>query len=531
MSQVTKTALFAAAAVVSVVLALLPGWLGGNAAVRQAGSFDELGQPFFDIADPLAATRLEIVKFDAQAKTLHTFVVAQVDGRWSIPSHFNYPADANTQLSTAATFLAGLKKLGLRSVQDTASGSLNELHRQYGVIAPEAEKLDITAEGVGTLVRLSDKDGKVLAQLIIGNVYEKEITAADLDTPFPVEPDTELRYVRVPGEDRVFITQLRKSDMRSLSTRFGDWIEKNLLDLNEFDVRRVVWNDYSIKKGDGGLQIEPGTVVEVHYDDSKSFNERWTINEELSPYEELDTTKLNDATRALSDLQIVDVQRKPAGLGRDLRADEGIRLDAQAIFDLGARGFYFTGRELLSDKGEVIVEMKDGVTYVLRFGEIAEGTGGADDEDSSANRYLFVAAHFNPERIPKPNLRPLPEPSAPLEAPQPGAATTGNPQPPADAPKPSPTAPDAEYEAKRKEVEEHNRREQEAYDKKVEEARNRVRRLNDRFADWYYVISDKEYKRIHLTRADIVRTKQVQREPGYTIGDFERIKLEGLRAN
>jgi hypothetical protein len=490
-----------------------------------------LGQPFFEIANPLAATRLEIVKFDAQAKTLHSFVVAQVDGRWSIPSHYNYPADANTQLSTAATFLAGLKKLGLRSVQDAAGGSLSELHRQYGVIEPDPEKLDITAEGVGTLVRLQDKDGKALAELIIGNVYEKEIAETDLDTPLPVEPDTELRYVRVPGEDRVFITQFRKSDLQSLSTRFGDWIEKNLLDLNEFDVRRIVWNDYSIKKSDGGLQVEPGSVVEVNYDDSKSFNERWSINEELSPYEELDTTKLNDATRALSDLQIVDVQRKPAGLGRDLRADEGIRLDAQAIFDLGARGFYFTGRELLSDKGEVIVEMKDGVTYVLRFGEIAEGTGGADDEDSSANRYLFVAAHFNPDRIPKPNLRPLPEPSTPLEAPPPGTAAAGNQGGSGNASQENQPSQDAEYEAKRKEVEEHNRREQEAYDKKVQEARDRVRRLNDRFADWYYVISDKEYKRIHLTRSDIVRTKEVKREPGYSIGDFERIKLEGLRAN
>ncbi len=40
--------------------------------------------------------------------------------------------------------------------------------------------------------------------------------------------------------------------------------------------------------------------------------------------------------------------------------------------------------------------------------------------------------------------------------------------------------------------------------KKVKE---RVQQLNERFAEWYYVISDEVYRKIHLGRGDIVRKK------------------------
>jgi hypothetical protein len=34
-----------------------------------------------------------------------------------------------------------------------------------------------------------------------------------------------------------------------------------------------------------------------------------------------------------------------------------------------------------------------------------------------------------------------------------------------------------------------------------------VRDLNNRFADWYYVVSNKEYAKIHLTRDAVIQKK------------------------
>ena len=64
----------------------------------------------------------------------------------------------------------------------------------------------------------------------------------------------------------------------------------------------------------------------------------------------------------------------------------------------------------------------------------------------------------------------------------------------------------------RRRVERENRRKQDDYDDKLKAAQRRVRELNGRFADWYYVISDKEYAKLHLGRTTMVQ-KPAQKEP------------------
>jgi hypothetical protein len=48
--------------------------------------------------------------------------------------------------------------------------------------------------------------------------------------------------------------------------------------------------------------------------------------------------------------------------------------------------------------------------------------------------------------------------------------------------------------------------------------------LNQRFADWFYVISESEYGKIHLTRTALFTSG----EGGVGVGDFEEIIEEGL---
>ena len=45
--------------------------------------------------------------------------------------------------------------------------------------------------------------------------------------------------------------------------------------------------------------------------------------------------------------------------------------------------------------------------------------------------------------------------------------------------------------------------------------------LNARFADWYYIISDEVYHKIHLSRADVVKKKEKKEE------DKDKAKTEG----
>ena len=67
-----------------------------------------------------------------------------------------------------------------------------------------------------------------------------------------------------------------------------------------------------------------------------------------------------------------------------------------------------------------------------------------------------------------------------------------------------------DLKAERERIEKDNKRKQEEYDEKVAAGKKHVKELNDRFADWYYVISDDVYRKIHLTRADFVKKKEAK---------------------
>jgi hypothetical protein len=61
---------------------------------------------------------------------------------------------------------------------------------------------------------------------------------------------------------------------------------------------------------------------------------------------------------------------------------------------------------------------------------------------------------------------------------------------------------------KRKEIEKENQRKLDEYQDKIKKGTERVAELNNRFGDWYYVISDQVYKKIRLTRDDVIRKKE-----------------------
>ena len=107
--------------------------------------------------------------------------------------------------------------------------------------------------------------------------------------------------------------------------------------------------------------------------------------------EELNTAKIDELKNALDDLKIVDVARKPEGISTDLKASADFMKKRDAILTLASRGFIVAMTkaggdvEICSKEGEVRSLMKDGVEYVLRFGEIATdsdtGSAKSDEKD------------------------------------------------------------------------------------------------------------------------------------------------------
>ena len=63
-------------------------------------------------------------------------------------------------------------------------------------------------------------------------------------------------------------------------------------------------------------------------------------------------------------------------------------------------------------------------------------------------------------------------------------------------------------------IQKENKRKQDEYDDAIKKGQDKVKELNDRFADWYFIISDDVYKKIHLGRADIVKKKEAKEAEG-----------------
>jgi hypothetical protein len=533
MSETVKTSVFAAAALVVALAAFGSVYLSRPAGVAPP---EEIGKPIFEeFTDPLKGASLEIVSADAGG--VQRFEVEQgSDGRWIIPSHGGYPADAENRVRDAAVALMDLKILGVATDRPAD-------HKLFGVVEPTSENAG--EEGVGTLVAMQDADRKDLVRLVVGH---------------KIKGNDAQRFVRRPRQDRVYAVEI---NLDSFPAKFEDWIEKDLLKLNPLDLKKLTISDYSAQAAvdvQGYLRAKQNRRMDLT---AVTENSKWTLESltlyqrnqpqasSLLPDEELNETKLNDVKNGLDELKIVDVRRKPQGLGADLKADRGFFKDKEGLQSLIELGFIpDAGRnqdqdiELYAENGDVTATLKNGVEYVLKFGRVS----GA--EEDKLNRYLLVMARVNESMIPKPELAelpPLPE-AASSEESSSGEAEDEEEQAPATSseqksdeaaaddpakkekqPPAKPADDRAKIEAERERIAKENERKQSEYDEKVKEANKEVRDLNFRFADWYYVVSEDVFKKIRLTRSDAIKEKESAEDEGYGVDAFRALEEEGLK--
>jgi Domain of unknown function (DUF4340) len=487
MNETIKTILFVALGAV----ASLGAWSSTRPPAKVA-NVNQVGSLLFpDFKDPYVARSLRVASYDEKLGKLREFEVAQKNGDWVIPSHQDYPADAAENLAAAATLLIDLKAL------DQVSDKKQD-QKQFSVIEPNEESIKAGESGVGKLVVLEDAKGDVLAGLIIGAEVQGK-------------PDQ--RYVRVPGRDQIYVATI---DPSKLSTKFEDWIKTDLLEIAGFDIQELAINDYSanpVLTQDGRLSLD----LDPRFETTLIWNDadfKWELKEikefiagefkatELAVGEQLNKEKLDDMKAALDDLKIVDVMRKPPGLRPSSSAEENILNDREALESLLEHGFFPSLNEdkslkLFCSDGEVTVTTKDGVELKLSFGGQAASVGEAGS--GQLNRYVMVSAQPNTDRFEKPVVATPPE--ATDEA--------------------AKAAADAALKEQERKLNEYN--------EKVKKAQDKARDLNYRLGEWYFVVAEDVYNRIHLNRSGVIKDDPKAATEGVGVDAFRSLEDEGLR--
>jgi len=585
MNNLVQTIIYVLLATSAVVAAVLTGTTntsGGDQDQLRIAR-EEIGEDVFTNFTAENAVELEITTYDEEAARLKSFSIKRDDlGQWVIPSHNDYPADAEQQMSAAATAFNALKIADLL-------GTETSLHAEFAVIEPNSDTLDVSNTGVGTLITVRDDQGNDYSLIVGEQVSVGNEAGADPRMQ-------QLFYAaRRPDDEITFTVDL---NMDVFDTDFSKWIENNLLDINGLDLTAIDINDYAIYQTQQGPTLAPRSNSSLSLDETDNI---WQLNSmlqyndqssepsviTLTDDEELNSERIDTLKTALENLEIDDVARKPEYLRSDLRASNESLSTPGVIATLAQLGLYGDPStekdglmELKSANGEIHISLKTGVKYILRFGEVDTKTAG----DETVKRFLFVTARLDEAIIPKPELSPLPEgPANPAATEKESEETTAKPETPAQedgcqdepiattetpaaakddtpaqegdsAEKPeatpakaeAPTTTKKEDEDKpelapvqltpeqlkelRDQITKENERKTQEYQDKLDTAQNRVRELNERFEKWYYLIDEKVYNQIHLSNTDLIMAKKSTLEDikGLGEGGLDAPGLPGL---
>lgn len=530
MNETTRTLTFVGIAVAALVAAYVTD---RTSQPTELTGYENVGEEFYpDFADPTQAKSLRVVSYNEDSATLKVFNVEFKDGVWKIPSHHDYPADAEDELAETAASLVGVVRGALESRRKSD-------HERFGVIDPLDES-NTNLKGRGQRLTLSKEGGAPLVDFIVG----KQV---------PGEPNE--YFVRKVDEDSVYRTKLNVD----LSSNFSDWIEPDLLKVDRDRLVEIIVNKYSIDEGKRRIvNRELSTLTR------KNPKAPWELEGLKPEIEKLNTSDVNQMINTLDDLKIQGIRPKPAGIAAELKKSGNLRLDPLDFVDLQSKGFILASdpqgnQQLVSNEGEVIAATNQGVVYSLYFGEIFTGSAldievgnsgkekdkkpeekskaadsaketdkkadeKADDGALKTSRYLFVTVTFDPSFIGDPPQKPA-EPKKPAGLKEKTDNEKKEETKPADQDKKEDKAkaeekpsPEAEYEIAMKKYQSELKtyeKQLKEYDEKVVKGNELVQQLNERFANWYYVISANSFETLRMSRKALIEpVEKPQEESG-----------------
>ncbi|WP_437192605.1 DUF4340 domain-containing protein [Planctomicrobium sp. SH527] len=540
MTQTIKTLLFVVMAAISIGVAA--GTYYANRPV-DLDDFVDVGEKFYpNFEDPNEATGLQVAAYQEETGKTELFKVDVKNGLWRIPTHHDYPADAQDRLSKAAASMVGVTRLALGERTKAA-------HKKYDLIDPLDK--DASTEGRGDRVTLYKGDA-VLVDFIVGK---------------KVENSNNLYYVRRADEDRFYTADLGQFDV---STKFSDWIKQDVLEIRPDDVKEILIGRYFVDEVQG--KVVPQETIDLKRGGEQG---EWELEGLKKDKEKLKASEITNLVSALDGLQIVGVRPKPPGLSAALKGDaDTISIDPFVQRDMVEKGVFINRRnEFVYNEGKVNVGLNNGVNYELGFGE--EFTGSefdievgqpatkpaeeaakiaeevekkdgekkedgkpADDKQEDGkktSRYLFVTAFFDKDLLgPAPTAPVKPEPPKEEAKPEEPKADESKSdekkadtakadakpedaekkdEKPSDKPAEKPVDKKAEYEKALEEFKiqsEVYELQKKDYEAKVKAGEERVAELNRRFADWYYVIPEDLFLKLKLQRANLVEAAPAQ---------------------
>lgn len=446
-------------------------------------AYEDTGEALFpDFVDPTSAASLEVIGWDEEAAKIVTFKVQQKGGIWVIPSHNDYPADGTKRMGEAAASFVDVKK-------DIYFGDNPTDHAKFGVLDPQGS----TGQGEekGKRITLEDESGKTLVDVIVGKKIEGKDGMYYVRYPAPEGDEHSAKSRRVYGS---------KINL-NITTKFGDWIEKDLLHVERDEITTLVYDPYTVDENAGQVLGRNPLVAKVA-DGEAGGSAEWVPAEktDVPAGKELDGFKVRQMASSIANIQIVGVRPRPQQL---------------TLRDLQSKGFFVASdpqgaAQLFGNEGQASIVTKDGLRYTLFFGEVTYESGLAltagedvpseqpvtpaddaekedadkaddvvvkpeDDSKRVASRYMWVDVAYDESLD-----QTLSTAKAEGENPEDAAAEEGS----------SPeTAPEAGAEDEKKKL----------------EGRARAEKLGARFSKWYYVIADSSFKQIHKDRGELFK--------------------------
>jgi hypothetical protein len=396
-----------------------------------------VGKPLFEEYETSAVRSMRIMQYNDDKGEVERIIVRRRGQKWVIPSRKEFIAN------NVAQYTASANCLNERTVLEEQTDNQQD-HLEYGVIDPIDFSKTSNPSGLGKKIILEDRQGRVIANLIVGR---------------RVKDDKTKHYVRIPGQPTVYVCEF---DPRAVETDFGAWVDPNLFDLTgEVPVNEIAVENY---------RLDPKNLkkkTQMAYRATMSVGRQQLNLRTLSvggsngewkkiPFTQNASDLLQKFAGQMLKLPFTNVQRKSAEMARALEAPKADQ-NTNVFAKLAGLGFVSTGYENESFQfdgaaGEVRIETMDGVSVTMYIGDISKERA---DSNFQVSRYVMLCAGVNEKALPMPI-----EPEYSKDA------------------------------EKAKQEEKTYLRKVETRNGKLQNSRIRAAELNQQFADWIYMIPE-----------------------------------------
>jgi len=325
----------------------------------------QVGEDYGEIADVARRARgLHMTTWSGARQEAENLKIVFEDGRWIIPSHYDYPADGGEKVGEVAGRMLGIEKGRLVSDDPTRHGEL-------GVVDPRGGETLADDDEFGRRITLLDAQGEAIVDLVIGD----QVPAGGAN----------LRFVREAGAREVYTAEVEADP----STAFVDWVERDLLKVEAGKVRELDIDPHRVDETRMAVMPAEKTLLARR----ERGDDDWTTEPAPEEGMEVADAKIDAITRALGRVRVSGVRALDRG---DIR-----ELMRYGIFFVPKTGTFY------GNEGATGFVTAEGMSYRCYFGEIAAGTGhalsaGKEGEDGGAtgkdHRFLVVSSMYRPER-------------------------------------------------------------------------------------------------------------------------------------